>query len=79
MFFWDFVDHEDAKASWLSLILSTFVRKTSSKETVVHQAAQLLFLMLGPADDDLSLLPTFYLDFNFFQQKILNRCRATPV
>ena len=78
MFFWDFVDHEDTKASWLSFIVSTFVKKTSSKETVEHQAAQLLFLMLGPADDDLSLLPTSYRDLNFFQQNLLNRVEGNP-
>ena len=45
MFFWEFVDHEDTKASWLSFILSTFVSTTTNKESLERQAARLLFLL----------------------------------
>ena len=78
MFFWEFVDHEDTKASWLSFILSTFVSTTSNKESVEHQAAQLLFLLLGPADDDLFLLPPSFRDLNYFRQNLFSRLQASP-
>jgi hypothetical protein len=50
IFFWDYLDHEDTNVSWLSFILQTF---TNDGDHTAH----LLFLLLGPADDDLALLP----------------------
>ena len=48
IFFWDFLDHEDTKASWLSFILQTFINNGD-------QVAHILFLLLKPDDDYLPM------------------------
>ena len=57
IFFWEYLDHEDTNVSWLSFILQTFTNNVTTVPSLGQQAAHLLFLLLGPADDDLALLP----------------------
>ena len=57
IFFWEFVQNEDTQASWLSYIIRTFI-SPSSPMAVEHKAAVLLYLLLGPAKDDLAIIPS---------------------
>ena len=78
IFFWDFLDHEDTKASWLSFILQTFTNNVTTVPSLGQQAAHLLFLLLGPADDDLALLPHKERDYTFFQLSLHTRLQGRP-
>jgi hypothetical protein len=66
IFFWDYLDHEDTKASWMPF--------TNNGD----QAAHLLFLLLGPAEDDLALLPNKERDYTFFQLSLHTRLQGRP-
>ena len=78
IFFWDYLDHEDTNVSWLSFILQTFTNNVTTVPSLGQQAAHLLFLLLGPADDDLALLPHKERDYTFFQLSLHTRLQGRP-
>jgi hypothetical protein len=63
IFFLDYLDHED--------ILQAFTNNGDP-------AAHLLFLLLGPAEDDLPLLPDKEKDYTLFQLSLHIRLQGKP-
>ena len=51
---------------------------TSLKTSAKQDAAHLLFLMLGPAEDDLALSSPAGRDYNFFQLSLHNKLQGKP-
>jgi hypothetical protein len=78
IFFLEFINGEDTKASWLSYIINTFTTFTSLKTSAKQDAAHLLFLLLGPAEDDLALSSPAGKDYNFFQLSLHNKLQGKP-
>ena len=68
IFFWEFIDHEDTKASLLSYIINTLGETLKLPSTLVESRVAVgLYLLLGPAPA--SPDPTL----TIFQQNIVNR------
>ena len=80
IYFRELIDHEDTKASWLSFILSSFPISsfTTAVGSAEHRAANLLVLLLGPAEMDQSLLSLAVQDYNFFQRNLLIKMQCRP-
>ena len=68
IFFWEFIDHEDTKASLLSYIINTLGETLKLPSTLVESRVAVgLYLLLGPAPASHDLTLTI------FQQNIINR------
>ena len=72
IFLWEFIDHEDTKASCLSHILSTLAMSSRSNTKVESVVAEGLYHLLGPAPD------SYEPSLTIFQQNTVNRLMGTP-
>ena len=73
IFLWEFIDHDDTKASWLAFISNTLGGLLKQPSTQVEsQVAEVLYLLLGPAPDIND--PTL----TIFQQNTINRLEGEP-
>lgn len=71
IFLWEFIDHEDTKASWLSFTINTLGGLLKQPSTQAEsQVAEMLYLLLGPTPDIND--PTL----SFFQQNTVNRLKG---
>jgi len=77
IFFWEFIKSEDIQATWLSYILAHCLN-SSSTLTKEEQAAELLFCLFGPSEDDIMFLPAYVRDLNFFQFNLYNKMMGAP-
>jgi len=78
IFFWEFVDNEDTQACWLSHIIRTFT-DPSAHMAVEHQAADLLFILLGPANkDDSTFVPQLFSGLTSFQCNLYTKLQGMP-
>ena len=74
IFLWEFIDHEDTKASWLSYIISTFGMPFQQTTHVDSRVAEVLYLFLGPSLEIETDDPTL----TMFQQNTINRLQSVP-
>ena len=77
IFFWEFVENEDTKVSWLSYFIRTFTI-TTSNIPAEKQAAKMLYLLLGPSEEDFTVLPCPARDYNSFQLGLHTRLEGKP-
>ena len=74
IFFWQFLDGDSTKASWLGYLLRTFtnVRSSSTKDFKSYQYAEFILCLFGPAQEVVSE------ELSSFKLEALTRLTGTP-